>query len=315
MGWRSGGILVLLLACLTVTGCVDKPRPAADRPLVMTSLFPLYDFTRAIVGERMEVRLLVPPGSEPHHFEPRPDDIAQLTKAALLVYSGPDMEPWVERIRSNPDLARLVTVQASRGVAMMQVAGTGGHEHDGQRHNGHRVDPHVWLDFGNAARMVDTIVSAVTERDPAFAAGYRANGDALKVRLQELDQRYRTGLADCRSRTLLHGGHYAFGYLAQRYGLQYRAAVGVSAEAEPSPRQLARLVQEIRGSGLQAVFSEELLSPRLAQTLAAETGAQVLQLHGAHTVTRSQLAEGISFIGLMDRNLENLRKGLGCKPY
>jgi zinc transport system substrate-binding protein len=175
------------------------------------------------------------------------------------------------------------------------------------------MDPHIWLDFANARIMVDNILSAMVSKDPADRGYYTARAVVYKAELKKLDDEYSAGLAGCGKRALLHGGHYAFGYMARRYGLQYQSASAVNADAEPTPAKLAELVKLMRANGLKYVFSEELLSPRSAETIAKETGATVLLLHGAHNISKEDLAKGVTFIALMKKNLENLRIGLECR--
>src|SRR6185369_6969215 len=122
----------------------------------------------------------------------------------------------------------------------------------------------------------------------------------------ELDQRYQRGLASCSTKVFLHGGHYTFGYLARRYGLEYHSLSGVSSESEPSASRMTAMARQIRQSGVRYLFAEELLSPRLTETLAEETGVGVLKLHGAHNLGRDDFQRGVTFIGLMEQNLANL---------
>lgn len=161
--------------------------------------------------------------------------------------------------------------------------------------------------------MVDNILAGLTAADPAHAASYRTNAAGLKARLAELDRRFRQGLASCERRELLHGGHYAFGYLARRYNLSYHSLSGVSSEAEPSAARMAAMVRQIRESGARFLFTEELLSPRLSEALASETGVELLRLHGGHNLTRDDFHAGLTYINLMERNLATLRKGLACR--
>jgi zinc transport system substrate-binding protein len=175
------------------------------------------------------------------------------------------------------------------------------------------MDPHVWLDLGNAARMVDTILAGFVARDPADRSYFETNAAAYRRKLLDLDRRYKSTLGNCGTRTLLHGGHYAFGYLARRYGLDYMAATGVTADSEPTPARLAELVKKVRSLGLKAIFAEELVSPRVAETIADETGAQVLKLHAGHNISRDELARGVTFPLLMEDNLATLAKGLQCR--
>jgi zinc transport system substrate-binding protein len=149
-------------------------------------------------------------------------------------------------------------------------------------------------------------------RDPANKDFYAANAVAYKTELKRLDEQYRAGLSSCGKKTFLHGGHYTFGYLARRYGLQYESSAAVNADAEPTPAKLIALVKQVRAMGLKHVFSEELLSPRVSEMIAKETGTSVLLLHGAHNISRDDFDRGVTFVDLMNRNLANLRTGLEC---
>jgi zinc transport system substrate-binding protein len=313
-----GALCLALIALLAACGGTDGPRtapPANGRLRVVTTLFPLYDFARSIAGERAQVSMLLPPGMEPHSFEPRPDDMLCINSAGLFVYTNPVMEPWAARIIQGVDPNRVRVINAGRGAGYRTVTPDGdadGHEH-GHQHAG-ALDPHIWLDLDNAQLMVDNILSGFTAADPVNAAYYRSNAFALKSRLTDLDRRYRRGLASCERREFLHGGHYAFGYLARRYNLSYRSLSGVSSESEPSAARMAAMVRHIRESGAQYLFAEELLSPRLTETLAAEAGVRVLRLHGGHNLALGDFRAGVTFVGLMEQNLVNLQKGLACRP-
>lgn len=301
----------------------DKKRDesiSSGRLRVVTTLFPLYDFTRNIAGDQAEVSLILPPGMESHSFEPKPDDIIRVNKADLFVYTNRYMEPWAADIIAGLDTRRTLVVDSSRGAKLLKAGRDDGHGDKGHKHgegvgarHGEGMDPHLWLDFANARTMVDNILAGLVARDPAHRDLYSANAAAYKAKLADLDERYRKGLADCGKRVFLHGGHFAFGYLANRYGLRYESAYAVTADAEPSPARLAELIRDIRANGLRYIYAEELVEPRVADTIARETGARVLRLNGAHNIGRDDLAAGATFLSLMEQNLENLRIGLQCR--
>lgn len=262
--------------------------------------------------------MLLPPGMEPHSFEPKPNDIIRISKAGLFIYANPYMEPWAESILKGIDRQNLRVVVAGQGTSYLKVPSADGHDHEGHGTLGADVhagvmDPHIWLDFGNAARMVDTILAGFVAVDPANEEQFRSRATELKGSLAALDLRYREGLSSCATRTFLHGGHFTFGYLAQRYGLKYRSLSGISSESEPSAAKMTAMVRQIRSSGVRYLFAEELLSPRLTETLANEAGVAVLKLHGAHNLGKDDVQRGVGFIGLMEQNLVNLQKGLACR--
>lgn len=313
------GALACLLLMVGVSCTNDSPSSATPgKPRVVVSLFPLYDFTRAIGGDQISLTLLLPPGMEAHSFEPKPNDIIRANKADLFIYTNRYMEPWAEDIVNGLDTRRTLVVDASRGVRFLRVGRavendleTDKHGHG--EHNGEGMDPHIWLDFANARIMVDNILAGLIAKDPSHRAYYTENARRYQARLQKLDDEYRAALSNCAKRTFLHGGHFAFGYLANRYGLDYESAYAVSASAEPSPAKIAQLIEQLRAKKLHYIYTEELVEPRIAQTISRETGATILRLHGAHNISRNDLAAGATFISLMEQNLENLRIGLQCR--
>ena len=313
---RHIAIATILLICLTlVCACQKKETPvspsARKKMVVVTTLFPLYDFARTIGGDKADVSLILPPGVEAHAFEPKPEDAARITRADLFVFTNEYMEPWAVKFVKGLNAGNVALVDSSRGVAFLK-AGPEEEGEDGHHHAG-AMDPHIWLDFGNAQIMVDNIAEALVARDPANKGYYLANAVRYKAELKGLDDDYKAGLSSCAKRVFLHGGHYAFGYLAHRYGLTYESASAVNADAEPTPAKLIALVKQVKALDLKYVYSEELLSPRVSEMIAKETGAAVLLLHGAHNISKDDLDHGVTFISLMRKNLDNLRTGLQCK--
>jgi len=313
-------LLLVMLGCsLLLTGACSHEEPAAPqgykRLQVVTTLFPLYDFARVIGGDRADISLLLPPGVEPHSFDPQPDDILRINHGDIFAYTNPAMEPWAVRIAASVDAARVKVIDASRGISLRKWAAVDGHRHgdDHGRDTAEEVDPHLWLDLANAATMVKNLAGAMAAADPGNRDFYLANAGRYQEQLARLDDKYRSALSGCTGKALLHCGHLTFGYLAARYGLDYRAAAGINPEAEPTPAKLADLVRLVRSNHLRYVFSEELASTRLAETIARETGAGILPLNAAHTVSREAFAGGVTFLEIMERNLANLVTGLGCR--
>jgi zinc transport system substrate-binding protein len=308
--------VMLFIGLALLSACQRKeakaPGPVQKKLSVITSLFPLYDFARTVGGDKVDVTLLLPPGVEAHHFDPRPDDIIKITKADVFIYTNEQMEPWAGKLLRGVASSTLLVVDSSKGVKLLEAAP--GEEHGGEHQHHHDgIDPHIWLDFANARIMVDNIATGMAEKDPANRDYYATKAAVYKAELQKLDDEFKAGLTACGTREFLHGGHNAFGYLTRRYGLTYRPALqSMSADSEPTPAELAGLVKHMRKQGLKYIYSEELLSPRTAETIAKETGAGILLFHGAHNISREDLDKGVTFISLMKKNLENLRIGLQC---
>jgi len=308
--------LMLPVAISLCTACHKREQGGAPGKLkVVTTLFPLYDFAKQIGGNKADVSLLLPPGMEPHSFEPKPDDMVRVNRADLFIFTNKYMEPWAAQIVGALDNKKILVADTSRGVKLLKAGSEAatGHEDDAHGHEAGGVDPHMWLDFDNARLMVDNMLAGFVARDPANREYYSANAAAYKAQLAALDQRFKAGLSQCDKREFLHGGHFAFGYLAKRYGLRYQSAYAVNADAEPTAAKLADLVKQMRSYGLKYVYTEELLNPRVAETIARETGAGLLHLHGAHNISKEDLDRGVTFISLMEENLKNLRIGLQCR--
>lgn len=273
------------------------PPAGAARVQVMASFYPLYEYATRIGGAHADVRSLVPPGAEPHDYDPSARDIAALSGVRLLIYNGAGLEPWVDRLL--PALPpSVVRVEATAGLPLAKI--------------GAAPDPHVWLDPVLAQRQADAILDGFAAVDPARRAVYQENAAALRADLEALHQRYAATLARCRSRTFVTA-HAAFGYLARRYGLAMIAVGGLSREVEPSPARLKEVVLLARRHGARAIYYEAAASPKVAQTIAREVGAQTRVLNTLERLTPEEQRRGAGYVEVMDENLRQLAQGLGCR--
>jgi zinc transport system substrate-binding protein len=288
---------------------------------IVTTLFPLYDFTKNIAGDKASVSLLLPPGVEAHSFEPKAGDVLKVNNADLFVFTGKYMEPWADGLLKGVDNKGLLVVDASKGIAFIEGAdehhdhGLEGVKHKEVDHHDHgKIDPHIWLDFGNAQKMVSTIREALIIKDPANKDHYVKNADAFIAKLADLDNRYREAFSSCKKKIFVHGGHFAFNYIAKRYGLTYISAYQGSPDAEPSPKKLIALKKKMEENNIRFIYYEELIIPRVSEVLAKEAGASLLKLHGAHNISKEEFKNGITFLMIMEENLKNLKAGLECQP-
>lgn len=312
-----GIIVIISLGIFALVNIVQKTNTTSEKISIVTTLFPQYDFAKVIGGDKVEVTLLLPPGVEAHAYEPRPSDITKINNANVFVYTGKFMEPWAHDIVKGAD-KKVKIVDASLGIEMLKEEVVDEHEeidHHESEEEHHRggVDPHVWLDFDNAKIMAENITKALTEVDPQNAEYYQNNLKTYQGRLVELDNSYKNTLFVCKSKTIVYGGHYAFGYMTKRYGLQYIAVQGFSPDAEPTAKDMITLTEQIKKDYINYIFYEELTSPKIAETLAKETKAKLLLLNGAHNLTKKDYESGASFISIMEENLKNLTLGLECQ--
>lgn len=279
----------------------------AKKLQVITTLYPLYDFAKTIGQDKVDVTLLLPPGVEAHSFEPKPNDVIRINQADVFIYTGKFMEVWVEDVIRGITNKNLIVVNASDSIVL-----TPGVSHDVNKPVG-IWDPHIWLDFGNAQTMVNSIAKAFEEKDPVNRSFYDKNAKDYDQQIALLDREYRSVLSSCRTKEIIYGGHYAFGYLANRYGLKYLAAQGVSPDAEPTANDLVALVNQIKKDNVRYIFYEELESPKIAETLRNETQAKLLVLNAVHNISKEQFMQGITYLSLMKSNLANLKIGLECQ--
>jgi zinc transport system substrate-binding protein len=296
---------VLLASALSLLAFMSCAGPESARPhqlKVVTTLFPLFDMARSVGAEQADVSLLLPPGIEPHAFEPSAGQVMRIYDADVFIYAGRYMEPWAEGIAQALSDRGKTVVDASQGIRLMTEEG----EPAGA------PDPHIWLDFDNARVMVAAIARALAQKDTAAAALYFRRAEDYAAHLLALDSTYRVTLAACPRREVFYGGHYAFGYLARRYGLTYLTAQGTSPDAEPTARYLAQLVDRIRQDRVRCVFYDELAGPRIAEVLAEATNARLIPLNAGHNLTRAQLNQGMTFFALLEQDLARLKLGLSA---
>ena len=286
--------VMFLIAMLLASHCFS----AEKKITVIATIFPLYDFARQVAGDRAVVKMLLPPGVEPHTFDPKPRDILAVNNASVFIYGGPALEPWAQRIVSSQANGGRAVVNASEGIALLGP-------------DAKHSDPHIWLDPLNDQIIVRAIAMALSAADPQNKTEYGKNAEAYCRKLVALDSKIRVVLSRKKRDTLVYGGHAAFGYFAHRYGVNFVSPyAGYSPDAEPAPRRMAELIGVVRRYHAKVVYYEELFSPALVKTITVETGARILPLNAAHTVTYAQMASGITFVSIMENNLINLAEGL-----
>ena len=289
MGHRRW-VTMLAMVALLATGCSgDEPAGANARLQVVAAFYPLAELARRVGGANVEVTNLTPAGTEPHDLEMTARQVDRVQDADVVLYLGADFQPAVEEVARRAEGG----VDMLEGVALQES------------------DPHVWLDPVLMGDLVETTRSALTARAPKRAEEFAANAAAYRQELSALADQYASGMAPCRGRVLV-ASHEAYGYLARRYGLEQEAVTGISPEAEPSPERLAALADLVRARGVTTVFTEELVSPRVAEALAREAGVGVAELSPLEGLTQEQLDGGENYVSVMRANLDVLRKGLAC---
>jgi len=308
--------VAFLVACLVflITGCFGNSkvgeRKDSDKINVYASFYTMYDFANKIDGDRINLVNIMPAGTEPHHWEPSPKDILEIEKADVFIYNGAGMEPWVEKVLGSITNKELVVVETSKNIELLR----GGHYHDEENaeeesdgHDDLAYDPHVWLSPKNAKKQMEAIKDAFVKADPENKEYYEKNFEDNVKKLDDLDREYREELAKYTKKDIVVG-HQAYGYLCKEYGLRQYAIEGLNAESEPTPARMAEIVKFIKENDIKVIFSEKLLSQKVPNAIAAETGVRVEFLNPLGGLTQEEIDSGKEYFTVMRENLEALKK-------
>jgi len=287
-------IVVILLACGSEepgSSTNSNTLPGID---VVTTIYPVTYFAERIGGEYVSVNSLVKPGVEAHDFEPGPSDIAALATADLVVYNHPSFEIWMaDGLDATSNSSRVVVEAAA------DVFGVEGE------------DPHVWLNPVKAGAMAAKIRDGLITANPQLTDTFSTNAKVLIAELESLNEVLLRRLAIC-DRAEIVASHLAYGHLAEPLGVRQIGLSGISAESETSARRLADVIEEMKLLNLAYILQEPLVSSELAETVAAETGAEILELHPLGTLTGDEQAAGDDYFTIMRRNIEALALALDC---
>ncbi len=315
--------LIFFIGLALIWSCAPAEEPVGKdgRLTVIATIFPLYDFARNVGGDKVAVSMLLPPGSDVHHYELKPNDIIRVSKADIFLFTSFELEQWAYKIiNAAAEKTNMLAVETGQGAFLLPLPETPEHDpghseapQTNDPNHASKYDPHIWLDAANAQKMIDNIAAAFIIRDPKNSEVYKENAGRYKRQLTELDEKYRGELSACKIKTVLHAGHWAFAYLANRYHLHYRSAYNSSADAEPSPQQILSLMEQVRTQKLRYIYYEDLAAPKLAATIAAETGVKLLKLNNGHDVGKKDFQSGETYLTLMEKNLVNLKKGMQCR--
>ncbi|MDR1586252.1 MAG: metal ABC transporter substrate-binding protein [Treponema sp.] len=278
---------------------------------VVTTVFPSYDFVRAIAGDKVNLSLLLPPGAESHSFEPTPQDIIRIQNSALFIYVGGESEEWVDRILDSLDTGGIKILSLMDTVEVVEEEIVEGMEEEEEEEEGIAYDEHVWTSPKNAARIVQAITDALREIDGANADLYRRNAAGYLAALDELDGEFRAVVNNAKRKTLVFGDRFPFRYFADAYGLSYFAAFpGCSTETECSAATVAFLIDKVRSEKIPVIFHIELSNEKIADAIAEETGAKKLLFHACHNISKRDFDNGLTYLQLQKGNVGRLREAL-----
>ena len=315
-------LFLILVLVLVLTGCGPKSSGSIveGKVNVVTTFYPIYEFTKEIGGDDINAINLLPVGVEPHDWTPRSQDIVNTSKAQLFLYNGAGLEGWVPNFLKGLDSgSKVQAVEVSQGVNYIMSNGKDGHDHgesensnsNGQASAGDSLhtDPHTWVSPKSALIMAGNIKESLESVDPEHKEGYEERYAKLAERLQALDSKFQEELAKVPGKEIVVS-HQAFAYLARDYGLTQHAIMGLSPDAEPRGQDMVNLAKLVKKDGIKYIFFEELVSDKLAKTLAAEAGVSTMVLNPVEGLTKEQAKNGDNYFTLMEKNLQNLIQAL-----
>jgi len=306
-------IIILIIIVLTAILIFNKQNNLKStengKITIITSIYPVYDFTKELVGDKANVEMIISPGVEIHDFEPTPQDIIKIQNANLFLYTGEDLEPWASTIISGIDNKSNI-----RNVAQgIQLIENQEHEEDhSTKHEEHeKYDTHIWLDVQKSIQIVENIKQELCKEDEKNSAYYKTKADEYIAKLRTLDQEIEKTISENPNKKIAFGGPFSYTYFIKRYNIKYISAYDSCGENnEPSIEKISEVIKEIEKEKIPVIFYKELSSGNIATTISNETGSKKMLFHSLHSISKQELENGASYLSIMYQNLENLKKAL-----
>ena len=337
-------LMVSMVGCNTTTN--TKENKKNTKLTIMTTLFPYYDFARAVIGDvkDIDLELLVSPGQDDHSFEPTPKDVVAINKADLFIYNGGSIENWVEEVLKSLDNKnqtamrmmdyiddhKLLTEEESEGVFAVNEHDHDEHSHSEEEHNhsedneanhdedehsedehSEEYDEHIWTSPVQAALLVQAISDEICKLVPEHKAEFQNNTKAYIKKIEKIDKEFREVVAGAKHKEIIFADKFPLKYFAKEYGLKYCAAfAGCSGDTEPSAKTVAFLIDKVKAADVKGIFYLELSSTAMADTICDDTGTKKYQFNSCHNVTFNQFKNGVTYVSLMEENVKVLKKAL-----
>ena len=323
---RIASFFLALALAFSLTACTVPVEKADDGKIqIVATLFPYYDFARAIAGDRADVTLLLSPGREAHSFEPTPLDAVTISESDVFLYNGGEGEYWVDSMMDYVDALDEEYVEGMQGADGHDHDHEHGshddhddhddhdHDHEEDEHDSDEVeyDEHIWTSPKNAVVLCRAVCDAICKADPANEDFYRANCDDYCAQIEALDVRFADLCASAPRKLLVFADRFPMLYFCREFGLDYRAAFhGCSGDTEPSLATIKYLIDKVEDEDIPVVYTIDFGTKKVAAVVSECTGAAVDTLYSMQTVSRTDFDAGETYLTLMERNYEALRKGL-----
>ncbi len=293
-------LLTVVMAMILVTsffGCKEQKVVTNNKIQIVATIFPLYDFVRAVAGDKADVDLLLPCGADAHSYEPTVQDVISVQESEFFVMLGKDAEPWAEGVTENLSGDKVFS-------AMDEVTLT---EHFHEGHSFFEYDQHIWTSIKNSKKIVKSIANHLSEIDNENSNYYQKNADEYIKRMDDLDKKFNDLTANS-EKTLVFADRFPFEYFTKDYSLQYFAAFpGCSEESEPSAASVTKLMETVENENVKVIFYTETSNGKLPDAVCENTGAEKRLLHSCHSVTQEELRLGKTYLDIMEENYESIK--------
>lgn len=304
-------IILALMVILSVTACnTNIPSDSDEKLSVVATIFPQYDFAREIAGDKASISMLVSPGTETHSFEPTASDIMEISTCDIFIYTGGESDSWIDSLLSNVNNPNMTIISLMDCVNTIETEEQDESD-DHDDHNHGKADEHVWTSPLNAKIIAEKICEEMCRKDEDNASFYMENLNTYTSKLDMLDSEFRAVVTNAQRDTLVFGDRFPLAYFANEYNLRHHAAFsGCSDDTEVSASTLATLIDTVKAEKLPVVLKIELSSDSIANTIATQTGAEVLTFYSCHNISKEDFDAGESYVSLMTKNVDTLKKAL-----
>ncbi len=309
---------LLLMTLLSFTACNYDVKPVDTGKIsIVTTIFPYYDFSKNIAGDKAEITLLLSPGSEPHNYEPSPSDIVAVENCDIFIYNGGESDEWVESVLKSTQNDKMKILKMMDYVTLLEEHSSE-HNHDHAHENeeiehshGQGYDEHIWTSIKNAEILSSVIAETLSEIDEVNSSYYSEKENNYINNLDRLDKDFTNTVNNGERDVLVFGDRFPFLYFATDYNLHYEAAFpGCSSKTEPNISTVTHMIDFVRDEDIPVVFYLEFSNGKTAKLIAEDTGAKTMQFSSCHNVTKEQFENEVSYISLMEQNLKALKEAL-----
>ncbi|MEE1219327.1 MAG: metal ABC transporter substrate-binding protein [Ruminococcus sp.] len=310
--------LTLILSVFSGCNTEKNTQPNSDRLSIVTTIFPYYDFTVNIVGDKADVKLLLSPGAEPHDYDASPSDIVAIENCDIFIYNGGESDEWVDGIIESLENKSVKFIRMMDYIEPLCSDSHNHNEHNEHNHNErnehlheHEFDEHIWTSVNNAKKFVDVISENAQTCDINNAKLYLSNTEKYIAKLSALDDEFKSIMSHSQRDTIVLGDRFPLRYLANDYGIKYEAAFsGCNSETQPGISTITHLIDFVRDNNIPVVIYLDFSSGNIAKLLCEDSNAVSKKMWSCHNLTKSEFENGANYISLMKENTKVLREAL-----